>query len=88
MEFLDLDSTIGLEQPSYKDLNFFSLALSDYNLTTFDAQSLSVLKDKIQSDQNLGVKYAVAKLGFDPEDDSQFKQGIALLQDTALIDED
>ncbi len=44
MEFLDLDATIGLKSPSFDDLSFFSLSLSDYNLTTFDAQSLSVLK--------------------------------------------
>ena len=44
MEFLDLDATIGLKSPSFDDLSFFSLSFSDYNLTTFDAQSLSVLK--------------------------------------------
>jgi len=44
MEFLDLDATIGLEYPSFEELSFFSLSVSDYNLTTFDAQSLSVLK--------------------------------------------
>jgi hypothetical protein len=42
-------------------------------LTNFDALSLSVLKEKLEEDETFAVKYAVAKLGFNPEDDSQFK---------------
>ena len=73
MEFLDLESTIGLKSLSYEDLDFFSLSFSDFSLTSFDALSLSVLKEKLEEDETFAVKYAVAKLGFNPEDDSQFK---------------
>jgi hypothetical protein len=37
MEFLNLDATLGLKSPSYNDLSFFSMSLTDYSLPTFDA---------------------------------------------------
>lgn len=88
MEFLDLQSTLGVTSPKYSDLSFFSLTLSDYGLTAFNANSLDILYKKLAADSVLTKNYAIAKLGFNPSDKTQYAQGLQLLKNIDLVTND
>ena len=66
LEFLDLNATIGLDNPSEVDLSFFSLSLDVFGIKELDAESLDLLRQRMESDNDLAVRFAVSKLGLNP----------------------
>jgi hypothetical protein len=71
MEFLDLDYTIGKRGLTYADLRFNSFDLAKHwGKQNIDAKSLADFRKRIEPDEQYTLDYLVAKLGFNPTDES------------------
>ena len=80
MEFLNVQATIGKSGLSYSDLDFNSFDLSkDWGQTTIDPIGLDDFRKRLEADDNYTLKYLVSKLGFNPQDGPQLKQGLQIL---------
>lgn len=87
MEFLDIDATFGKTEVPYSDAKFWTVDMaSDYGVTSLTADGLhdffTVLKDQ---DESKTLDYLVSKLGFNPSDETQKEQGMAILAKKDLI---
>ena len=86
IEYLNLQATIGKSTVNYSDLDFLSLNMAtDYNVSNLDAASLATFRKALEADEASALNYLVKKLGFDPSDQSQFNQGLAILTDIDLV---
>jgi hypothetical protein len=86
MEFLNVQATIGKSGLSYSDLDFNSFDLAkDWGQTTIDPIGLDDFRKRLEADDNYTLKYLVSKLGFNPQDGPQLKQGLQILTEYDLV---
>lgn len=58
---------------------------SDFNVDALDAASLAAFRKRLEADETYTLNYLVTKLGFNPNDQSQFDQGLAILTDMDVV---
>lgn len=86
MEFLNVQATIGKSGLSYSDLEFNSFDLAkDWSQTTIDPIGLDDFRKRLEADNNYTLNYLVSKLGFNPRDGPQFRQGLQILTDYDVV---
>jgi hypothetical protein len=86
MEFLNLETTIGKSAVAYSDLEFLSVDMAkDFNVDSLDPSSLATFRKILEADEAYTLNYLVTKLGFNPNDSSQFSQGVAILTEIDLV---
>lgn len=90
MEFLNLLPTFGVENITYDMLDFFSVDFAeDFGLKNLDPVSLATFRKDLENEDDVlkTLKFFISKLGFDPEDITQYNQGLAVLLDEDLVTE-
>ena len=86
MEFMDLNPSFGKTSVSYEDITWLSLDLeADFGVTNLDPDSLSDFRNLLQDDYDLSIDYLVAKMGFDPTNQDEVDQALAIYADKDLI---
>eukprot|EP00347_Sterkiella_histriomuscorum_P022332 403330854 len=90
MIFIALEQTYALTKSQITaaktNLPFRTVTFSDYGLYQLTAEALHTFKSKLENDDELTYKYSVAKLGFDPNNKTEFELGINLyINDMGLI---
>lgn len=58
---------------------------SDFNVDALDAASLAAFRKRLEADETYTLNYLVTKLGLNPNDQSQFDQGLAILTDMDVV---
>lgn len=54
-------------------------------MTDLDATTLATFRKTLEADETYALNYLVSKLGFDPTDNAQFNQGVAVLTSKDLV---
>jgi len=75
MEFLNLLPTFGVENITYDMLDFFSVDFAeDFGLKNLDPVSLATFRKDLENEDDVlkTLKFFISKLGFDPEDITQY----------------
>ena len=77
--FLPLELTYGWSSvPAVSAVPFREVNLASFGLFTLTANALHDFKKKLDDDDQLTLKYLVAKVGFDPSDSKEYNQGISI----------
>ena len=79
MIFLDLPQTYQISDLTTSNLPFRSMLFSDYGLYSLTPKALSDFKSKLDANDQLTYNYLVAKLGYDPNKNSEYAEGMKIL---------
>ena len=83
---MDLNPSFGKTSVNYEDITWLSLDLeADFGVSNLDPESLSTFRNLLQDDYDLSIDYLVAKLGFDPTNQDEVDQALAIYEDKDLI---
>ncbi|CDW74027.1 UNKNOWN [Stylonychia lemnae] len=77
LTFLNL-LAVSKSEISSSNLPFRSVLLSDFGLNQLTASALKDFKNKLEADDKLTYKYLVAKLGFDPNDSTEYETAMSI----------
>jgi len=83
MEFLNLEPTFGIQNITYEMLEFFSVDFDkDFGLKNLDPTSLATFRKALEASGDVPtLNYYISKLGFNPNDATQYNAGLAVLID-------
>lgn len=85
MEFIDLVPQLGASSVSYDELEFLSLPLTDYGVTSITASGLRDFRIALEADQDMALEYLTRKMGFNSKSDSETQIAYDIYKDKDLI---
>lgn len=84
-EFIDLVPQLGKSSVSYSDLEFLSLDMSEYGLTSLTASALSDFRNALENDKDMTLEYLTRKMGFNAKSSAETEMAYAIYEDKDLI---
>ncbi len=87
MTFLQLDRTYGWTSipKDITQIPFTQVNFSNYGIFTLTAAGLNNFKNKLDADNTLALQFMAAKLGFDPNNSTEYEKAIKLYQAQHLV---
>ena len=70
-EFINLVPQLGKSSVTYDDLEFQSLSMIDFGVTSLTASALSEFRKQLEDDQDMALEYLTRKMGFNSMSDSE-----------------
>ena len=84
-EFIDLVPQVGQSSVSYSDLEFLSLDMSEYGVTSLTASALSDFRKALENDKDMTLEYLTRKMGFNHKSSAETEMAYAIYEDKDLI---
>lgn len=84
-EFMDLVPQLGADSVAYEDVQFLSLPMSDFGVTSIAPSALAEFRQALEDDQDMALEYLVRKMGFDANDDAETQMALDIYKDIDLI---
>lgn len=75
MEFIDLLPQLGKKSIAYSDLQFNSLAMTEYGVNNLTANDLNDFRRRLEADNKMALEYMNRKLGYN-ESSAEKNMGI------------